>query len=110
MKAKDKALLSISSIGAVIFVIVVGSALTPKAPSHHVVATVADVYVAGARFPQTVIVAHAPHAIDAHATFRENDYDNCRVGDDVDGTQTGITLVVDPSTCRRPASSAGRHK
>jgi len=110
MKAREKARLSVSSIAAVVLFVVVGSALTRKPPGHHVVATVVDVYVAGARFPQTVIIAHAPHAIDAHVTFRESDYDSCDVGDAVDGTQTGITLVVDPDTCRRAARSAARRK
>jgi hypothetical protein len=110
MKAKDKALLSFGSVAALMLFVAVGSALTPKSPSHRVVATVVDVYVAGARFPRTVIIAHAPRAIDAHAMFRESDDDNCRVGDEVDGTQSGISLVVDPHTCRRPASFTRRDK
>jgi len=53
MKAREKARLSVSSIAAVVLFVVVGSALTRKPPGHHVVATVVDVYVAGARFART---------------------------------------------------------
>jgi len=104
MKAGQKALLSLGSIGALLLFVAVGSAPAPKGPAHPVVATVVNVYVAGARFPHMVIVAHAPGAIDARGVFREGDDENCRVGDEVDGKLTGITLVVVPYTCRRPAN------
>lgn len=106
MKAADKILLSFGSVAILMVVVAAGSALTPKSESHKVVAKVVDTYVAGARLPRTVIVAHAPHAIDAHGIFRENDHENCRVGDVVDGIQTGIALKIDPYTCRRPSPVA----
>jgi hypothetical protein len=110
MKATDKALLGFGSISVLVVLVAAGSALTPKSPSHEVVAKVVDTYVTGARFPRTIIVAHAPHAIDAHGVFRENDHENCSVGDVVDGTQTGITLKIDPYTCKRPSALAKRGK
>lgn len=106
MKATDKGLLSLGSVAALIVMVAAGSALTPKSPSHKVVAKVVDTYITGARFPHTVIVAHAPHAIDAHGVFREDYRENCRVGDVVDGTQAGITLKIDAYTCRRPSTFA----
>ena len=106
MREKDKGLLSFGLLAALMLLIAAGSALTPKSPPHEVVARVVDVYVSGARFPRTVIIAHAPHAIDAHGMFRQGYPENCRVGDEVDGTQTGITLKIDPYTCRHPLNSA----
>jgi len=110
MKIRDKGLLSLGLVAALIVVVAAGSALTPKSPSHKVVARVVGTYAAGARFPRTVIVAHAPHAIDAHGVFQEGDDENCNVGDVVDGTQTGITLKIDPYTCRRPSAYAESRK
>lgn len=108
MKPTDKVLLSFGSVAILMVVVALGSALTPKSPSHKVVATVVDTYVIGARFPRTVIVAHASNAIDAHGVFRENDHENCSVGDVVDGSQAGLTLKIDPYTCRRPSAFEGR--
>jgi hypothetical protein len=110
MKTRDKGLLGLMSLAILTVVVAAGSALTAKSPGHKVVARVVDTYVSGARFPRTVIVAHAPHAIDAHGMFREGDDENCRVGDVVTGTQTGISLKIDPYTCRRPRALANSHK
>ena len=110
MTARDKELLSLGSVAVLTVVIAAGSVLTPKSSSHKVVARVVDTYVTGARFPRTVIVARAPHAIDAHGVFREDSDERCSVGDVVDGTQTGITLKIEPYTCRRPSSYAERRK
>jgi hypothetical protein len=104
MKTRDKGLACLMSLGVLTAVVAAGSALTIKSPSHKVVARVVDTYVSGARFPRTVIVARAPHAIDAQGVFREGDDEDCRVGDVVTGTQTGITLKIDPYTCRRPSA------
>ena len=110
MKTRDKGLASLMSLAVLTVVVAAGSALTPKGASHKVVARVVGTYVSGARFPRTVIVAHAPHAIDAHGMFREGDDENCRVGDVVTGTQAGISLKIDPYTCRRPRALANSHK
>lgn len=95
---------------ALALVFVLNSTPTRVAPSHRVVATVTSIYVSGAHFPHTVVIAHSPHAIDARASLQENDPDYCRVGDQIDGTVTGITLDVDPKTCRRRGSVSGSHK
>jgi hypothetical protein len=76
------------------------SNLTPKAPSHPVTARVVQIYTSGARFPHTVIIAQAPHAMEAHAIVRDGE--DCRLGDRIGGVQTGVALRVDPLTCRRP--------
>lgn len=110
MKTWDKGLACLMSLAVLTVVVAAGLALTPKSPGHKVVARVVDTYVTGARFPRTVIVAHAPQAIDAQGMFREGDDENCRVGDVVTGTQTGITLKIDPYSCRRPGALANNHK
>ena len=83
---------------------VLNSTPTRVAPSHRVVATVTDVYVDGWFQPRTFVAAHVPHAIDEQTLVWYGDESRCRVGDEVDGTVTGITLRVDPHTCRRPGS------
>jgi len=110
MKARDKGLLSFASLGAAVLFVGIGSSLSPKGPSHPVLATVTNVYVSGARFPRTAIVARAPGTIEALGSLREDDVDDCRVGDIVEGKQTGISLRVDPYTCRRPAGHPARHR
>ena len=109
MSAKDKALLGFGSLALALLIVAVGMSVPKERPSHPVLATVTRVYVAGAHFPRTVIIAHAPHAIDAHASFPESHPDDCKIGDDVDGVQTGLTLTVNPYTCRRPSKPPIRH-
>lgn len=104
MKTWDKGLASLLSLAVLTVVLAAGSALTPKGASHKVVARVVGTYVTDGKFPRTVVIAHVPHAIDAHGVFREGDDENCRIGDAVTGTQTGITLKIDPYTCRRPSA------
>lgn len=102
MSPHDRVVVSFGALSAVLLTVVVGSALTPKRASHPVVATVVAVYVAGARFPHTGIVARAPHAIESQAFLQEDDPDLCKIGDQVNAIQTGISLKVDPYSCRRP--------
>jgi hypothetical protein len=104
MRVRYKALLSFSSVALALLIVVVGSSGPEKRPSHPVVARVIRVYVAGAHFPRTVIIAHVPHAIDAHATFPASYAEDCGIGDEVNGKQTGLSLTVDPYTCRRPSN------
>lgn len=106
MNAKDKMILSFGGLAAFTLVVAAGSALTPKAPSRHVEATVVQIYTAGARFPHTVIIAHALGTLDAHGLVQYEGEDHCRVGDLVDGEQTGVSLTVDPRTCRPPQMSS----
>ena len=107
MSPHDRVVVSFGALSAVLFIVVVGSALTPKRAPHPVVATVVSVYVSGARFPHTGIVARAPHAIEAQAFLREDDPDLCRVGDQVNAMQTGISLKIDPYSCRRRSPRQG---
>jgi len=102
MSSHDRVVVSFGALLAVLLTVVIGSALTPKPASHPVVATVVAVYVSGARFPHTGIVARAPHAIEAQAFFQEDDPELCKVGDQVDAMQTGISIKVNPYSCRRP--------
>ena len=102
MSPRDRVVASFGALSAVLLTVVVGSALTPKRASHPVVATVVAVYASGARFPHTGIVARAPHAIEGQAFLREDDPDLCKIGDQVHAIQTGISLKVDPYSCRRP--------
>ena len=95
--------MGVGAAGALLVIAGAVSTLGPAKPSHNVVATVVQTYETGAHFPRTVIVAHVPGAIDAHASFRETDNEDCRVGYDVDGIQTGATLVIKPYTCRPTA-------
>lgn len=110
MSPRDRVVVSFGALSAVLLTVMVGSALTPKSPPHPVSAKVVTVFVSGARFPHTGIVARAPHAIEAQAFFREEDNDLCRVGDLVDAIQTGISLKVDPYSCRAPRSTKTRPK
>jgi hypothetical protein len=97
------AILGVAAALALVFFI--KSNPTPKGPSRRVVATVTYVYLTGYMSPPRIIInAHVPHAIDEQTLVRYGDESRCRVGDEVDGTVTGITLRVDPHTCRRPGS------
>ena len=106
MKAKDKMILSFGGLAAFTLVVAAGSALTPKASSRHVKATVVQIYTAGARFPHTVVIARAPGTMDAHGLIQYEAENHCRIGDIVDGEQAGITLTVDARTCRPPQTSS----
>jgi hypothetical protein len=108
MKPEDKLLLSVGSVAGITLLVALASALTPKRPSHHVTATVVEIGVGGARFPTTLVIAHASGAIEAQASIRYPGELRCEVGDLVDGEQTGITLVIDPKTCRRRQTSSTR--
>ena len=106
MKALDKGLLPIGAVAGVTLLVAVASVFTPKAPSRHVIASVVMITSSGARFPRPVVIARAPRAIEAQARLRYPDELRCQVGDVVDGEQTGVTLVIDPKTCRPPQTSS----
>jgi hypothetical protein len=53
MSPHDRVVVSFGALSAVLLTVVIGSALTPKAPSHQVVGTVVAVFVSGARWPHT---------------------------------------------------------
>jgi len=106
MKAFDKGLLPIGGVAGIVLLVAAADYLSPKRPSRHVTATVVAITSAGARFPRPVVTAQAPKAIEAQAMLRYSEELHCNVGDVVDGELTGITLVIDPKTCRRPQTSS----
>ena len=106
MNASDKGTIALSAPIVVMFTAAVGFSLIPKAPSHPVEATIVQMYTAGARFPRTIVVAQARGAMEAHATVYYTAYDLCRVGDLVDGVQTGVALEIKPETCRVAQTSS----
>src|SRR5689334_14341531 len=109
MSPHDRVVVSFAALSAVLLTVFIGeSVLPPNQPSHPVVGTVVAVYVTGVRFPRTVMVIRAPKAIEAQVSFRENDPELCMVGDQVSATQTGISLKVDPYSCRRPGTAGPR--
>ncbi|MEQ7873618.1 hypothetical protein ABDK56_06385 [Sphingomonas sp. ASV193] len=102
MRLRDRIGIGLAAVGAAamaaIFVIAGhGSAL----PAHPVVARVTGLYAEGTRRPYTLVIAHAPHAIDGRGMLRLGDPATCRIGDDIDGTLKGVALEVNPHSCRR---------
>jgi hypothetical protein len=108
MRALDKGLPPIGTVAGFTLLMAAVTYFTPKRPSHHVTATIVEITSSGARFPRTIIIARAPRAMEARASPQYPEELHCKVGDDVDGKQTGVALVIDPTTCRRPQISSVR--
>ena len=106
MSAKAEGIIPFGAMSAFILLTAIGTHFTAKQPAHAIVARVVEVTTRGARFPRDVVIARAPHAIQTEATVPYPEETACRVGDDVDAKQAGISLVIDTHTCRRPQRSS----
>lgn len=106
MSAKAEGIIPFGAVSAAMLLVGVASHFTTKQPNHHVTATVVRIATAGARFPHDIVIAKAPHTMEADAAVSYPYSTTCRIGDDIDGNQTGISLAVDPNSCRRPQMSS----
>ena len=106
MSAKAIGWLPFEALLASSGLIAIASYVTPKQPTHAVKATVVRIAAAGARFPHDIVIAKAPGAMLGQASVSYPYQTWCRIGDEVDAQQTGISLAIDPQTCRRPQISS----
>ena len=106
MHRTDKGLIPFVVMLVIVLAVAVGQHFTKKQPTRPVVAKVVEVTTRGASFPRDIVIARAPHAIETEASVPYPEVTDCRVGDDVDAKQTGISLIIDVRTCRRPQMSS----
>jgi hypothetical protein len=91
--------LGVLILGGVCVAAVIGLSFRPVQPSKPVTAKVISMSPVGAKFPRVLIVARTSIGITSEMIVPWDDF-RCHVGDDVSGTQTGISVVLDRSSCR----------
>jgi len=98
MKPIERVELGVLVLGGVFVMAIIGLSFRPVQSSMPVTAKVISISPKGAKFPRALVVARTSTGITSEMTVRWDDF-RCHVGDDVNGTQTGVTVVLDHSTC-----------
>ncbi len=103
MKTSEKMLLAIVGFIAICIVAVIAVSFGPAQASRHVTAKVVRIVPlpVAVRRPRDNVVAVTADGISSSASVRDDQL-RCAVGDTVDGTKTGVSVVIDPTSCRRP--------
>ena len=109
MKPIERVELGVLILGGICVAAIIGLSFRPVQASKPVTAKVISISPTGAKFPRALVVARTATGITSEIIVRWDDF-RCHVGDDISGTQTGITVILDRSSCRSAGQTSSTNR